>query len=119
MRFWHGVYFDYRILLGKASKNEQERLKSNIKLRVCVLKNLSVFILGESYLVGQFRQIKRSLAEQFRQIKCSLAEQFRQIKHSLVEQFRQIQRSLAEQFRQIKRSLAEQFRQIKCSLAEP
>ena len=32
------------------------------------------FSKGESYLAGQFRQVKRSLAEQFHQIKCSLAE---------------------------------------------
>ena len=42
-------------------------------------------ILGESYLAGQFSQMKRSLAEQFRQIKRSLAEQFRQIKRNLAE----------------------------------
>ena len=34
-------------------------------------------LIGESYLAGQFRQIKRSLAEQFRQIKRSLAKQWR------------------------------------------
>ena len=34
-------------------------------------------LIGESYLAGQFRQIKRSLAEQFRQIKRILAEQWR------------------------------------------
>ena len=39
-------------------------------------------------MAGQFRQIKRSLAEQFCQIKRSLAEQFRQIKRSLTEQWR-------------------------------
>ena len=36
-------------------------------------------------MAGQFRQIKRSLAEHFRQIKRNLAEQFRQIKCSLAE----------------------------------
>ena len=39
-------------------------------------------------MAGQFRQMKRSLAEQFCQIKRSLAEQFRQIKRSLAEQWR-------------------------------
>ena len=36
-------------------------------------------------MAGQFRQIKRSLAEKFRQIKRSLVKQFRQIKRSLAE----------------------------------
>ena len=35
------------------------------------------YLMGESYLAGQFRQIKCSLAEQFRKIKCSFAEQWR------------------------------------------
>ena len=38
---------------------------------------LTAHYLGERYLAGQFRQIKRSLAEQFRQINRSLAEQWR------------------------------------------
>ena len=45
------------------------------------LPSLSLF-KGESYLAGQFRQIKHSLAEQFRQMKRSLVEQFRQIKRT-------------------------------------
>ena len=47
--------------------------------------SLSPYIVGESYLAEQLRQITHYLAEQFCQITHYLAEQFRQIAHYLAE----------------------------------